>query len=171
MALLKIRTYPDKVLLEKAAPVEKIDEEIKKLAGDMARTMYAAPGIGLAAPQVGRSVRMVVVDLASGDGGGQLYTLINPEITHSEGEITYEEGCLSLPDVNEEVTRPSKVTVCALDLEGKKITVEGEDLLAVCMQHEIDHLDGVLFIDHLGKLKRDLLRKKLKKDKAAAEAE
>jgi peptide deformylase len=167
MAILEIKEYPEPVLRKKAEPIDIIDEEIRQLARDMAVTMYAAPGIGLAAPQVGRSIRMIVVDLMSGEGGGELITVINPEIVRAEGEVVIEEGCLSVPDVREDVTRPGEVTVKGLDLDGKEIIVEADDLFAVCLQHEIDHLNGVLFIDHLGRMKQSLLKKKLRK--AAAE--
>lgn len=165
MALLEINTYPDEVLRKKALSIEKIDERIIKLAGDMAQTMYAAPGVGLAAPQVGQSVRMITIDTQQGEIG-HLYTLINPEIIGAEGEILYEEGCLSVPDIREEVTRAEKVVVRALDLEGNPFTIEGEELMAVVLQHEIDHLNGVLFIDKLSKLKQGMIKRKLRKAKA-----
>lgn len=165
MALLDVITYPDQVLREKAASIENIDEAIRKLASDMAQTMYAAPGIGLAAPQVGQSVQLITLDIQQGEKG-HLHTLINPEIVDSEGEIVYEEGCLSVPDIREEVTRANKVTVKALNLEGKPFSIEGEGLMAVVLQHEIDHLDGFLFIDKLSKLKQALIKKRLKKAKA-----
>lgn len=167
MALLEIKTYPDPVLRKKAATVDVIDDQIRQLARDMAHTMYAAPGIGLAAPQVGRSIRMVVIDLASGEGEGDLITLINPEIVSRQGETTSEEGCLSLPEIREEVLRASSVTVKALDLDGKEQVYQGEELFAICLQHEIDHLDGVLFMDHLSRLKQGLAKKKMKKAAAA----
>lgn len=163
MALLEIMTYPEPVLRKKAEPIRDIDDDIRQLASDMVQTMYAAPGVGLAAPQVGRSVRLIVVDVKSGDGGGELHTLINPEIISRDGEILFEEGCLSVPEVREEVKRASAVTVLALDIEGKPITLQAEELLAVVLQHEIDHLNGVLFIDHLSRLKQGLVKKKMKK--------
>lgn len=163
MALLEIKTYPDPVLAKKAAPIDTIDEKIKTLASDMAQTMYAAPGIGLAAPQVGESVRMIVCDLQSEEYGKGLHVLINPEIVRKEGEVVWEEGCLSVPEIREEVKRAQSVTVQALNLDGERISLEAEDLFAVCLQHEIDHLDGVLFVDHLSRLKRSLIKKKLKK--------
>lgn len=163
MALLEIHTFPDPVLREEAKPVDRIDDEIRKLASEMAQTMYSAPGVGLAAPQVARSVRIIVIDLQSGEGGGELLTLINPEIIRAEGETRYEEGCLSVPDVREEVTRAKSVTVQALDLEGKEMTIDAEDFFAVVLQHEIDHLNGVLFIDHLSRLKQSMIKKRLKK--------
>jgi peptide deformylase len=168
MALLEIRTYPDEVLRKKAEPVEKVTAEIRELAQNMAQTMYAAPGIGLAAPQIGESVRMIVIDILGGEEGGELHTLLNPEIVESTGESIGEEGCLSVPDVREEITRAQYVTVKAHDLDGNTVTLRAEDMLAVCLQHEIDHLNGVLFIDHLSRLKQTLLKKKLKK--AAKEA-
>jgi peptide deformylase len=167
MALLEIQIYPEPVLRQKAAPIAQIDDEIKTLASNMAQTMYAAPGVGLAAPQVGQSVRLIVVDIQSGEGGGELLTLINPKIVKADGEIRHEEGCLSVPDVREEVKRANAVTVEALDLDGKELTIEAEDFFAVVLQHEIDHLNGVLFIDHLSRLKQSMVKKRLKK--AAAE--
>lgn len=164
MALLEILTYPNPILKKKAEPINEIDSQIRALAHDMAQTMYAAPGIGLAAPQVGQSVRLVVLDLQSEEEGSRLYTLINPEIIEKDGKIIGEEGCLSVPDIREEVTRFEFVTVNALNLDGEKIVIKAQGLFAVALQHEIDHLDGILFVDHLSKLKQSLLKKRLKKE-------
>ncbi|MBI4619252.1 MAG: peptide deformylase [Desulfobacterales bacterium] len=161
MSILKILTYPDPVLKKKAKPVEIIDERIKKLAEDMIETMYAAPGVGLAAPQVGESLRVITVDVTRKEEG--LIVLINPEIISSEGECTEEEGCLSVPDFKEIVQRKEKVLVKGLDLEGRKIQIPAEGLLAIAFQHEIDHLDGILIIDRVSRLKRDIFKKKLTK--------
>lgn len=171
MALLPIRIYPDPVLLKKARPVEEVTPEIRRLIADMAETMYDAPGVGLAAPQVGVLLRIIVVDPSSREKASGLHALINPEILWGEGEETAEEGCLSLPNVTEEVTRPSLVMVSAWERDGQAVKFEAEGLLARVIQHEIDHLNGVLLLDRLGKAKRDLLRKKLiKKHKELAES-
>jgi peptide deformylase len=129
----------------------------------MAETMYRAPGIGLAAPQVGVPQRLIVVDLSAGERPGELVTLLNPEILCREGELRLEEGCLSVPDLRETVTRCRRVVVKGTDLEGRAVELEGEDLMAVALQHEIDHLDGVLFLDHLSQLKRSRYAAKFKK--------
>lgn len=164
MARLPILTYPHPILAQKAKPVPLVDETIKKLVDDMAETMYAAPGIGLAAPQVGKLWRIVVIDVDYNDEDGRpnLRVLINPEIIKREGSITWDEGCLSVPGITEEVKRAAKATVRALDRDGKMQEIEATGLLAVCMQHEIDHLDGTLFIDHLSRLKRKLAMRHLK---------
>ncbi|RJP56849.1 MAG: peptide deformylase [Deltaproteobacteria bacterium] len=161
MSILKILTYPDPVLKKKAKPVEMINVRIKNLVEDMLETMYAAPGIGLAAPQVGESLRVITVDVTRKEEG--LIVLINPEIISGEGECTEEEGCLSVPDLKEIVQRKEKVLVKGLDLEGRKIQIPAEGLLAIAFQHEIDHLDGILIIDRVSRLKRDIFKKKLKK--------
>ncbi len=166
MALLEIITYPDAELKKIAKPIDEITDQIVELAHNMAQTMYGAPGVGLAGPQVGKSLRIIVLDLQSEEDGSKLFTLLNPEIIEKEGEVTWEEGCLSLPDVREDIARFRRIKLRALDLEGKEITMEAEDLLAVVLQHEIDHLDGILFIDHLSRLKQALLKKKLKKEAA-----
>ncbi|MFH2012740.1 MAG: peptide deformylase [Pseudomonadota bacterium] len=163
MSILKILTYPDPVLKKKAKPVEIIDEKIKKLAKDMIETMYDAPGIGLAAPQVGESCRLITVDVARKDES--LIVLINPEIISAEGECAEEEGCLSVPDFNEVVLRKKMVVVKGLDIEGREIQIPAEGLLAIVIQHEIDHLNGILIIDRVSKLKRDIFKKKLSKKK------
>ena len=161
MSILKILTYPDPVLKKKAKPVEMINVRIKNLVEDMLETMYAAPGIGLAAPQVGESLRVITVDVTRKEEG--LIVLINPEIISGEGECTEEEGCLSVPDLKAIVQRKEKVLVKGLDLEGRKIQIPAEGLLAIAFQHEIDHLDGILIIDRVSRLKRDIFKKKLSK--------
>jgi len=163
MPLLDIVIYPDPVLRERALPVTQIDDEIQSLINNMILTMYVAPGIGLAAPQVGVSSRIFVVDISSGRDPDQLLVLINPEIVSAEGEIINTEGCLSVPGFQEKVARAASVEVRGLDHQGKEVSHRGDDLLAGAFQHEIDHLNGKLFFDHLGKIKRDLLKSKLKK--------
>lgn len=163
MAVLTIRHYPDPVLQQVAEPVAEIDAAIKTLAADMAETMYAAPGVGLAAPQVGIGKRLVVLDCAAQDEESQLITAINPEIVAREGEQCEEEGCLSVPGYYARIHRAAKVTVRFLDLDGNQVEMEAEGMLAVCFQHEIDHLDGQLFVDHLSSLKKGMFRKKYQK--------
>jgi peptide deformylase len=164
MALRDILILPDPRLRLVSEPVKAIDAETRKLIDDMFETMYAAPGIGLAAIQVGVPKRVVTLDLAKKDEPLQPQVFINPEITwHSEEKGTYEEGCLSIPDYYEEVERPARVKVKYLDREGKPQEIEADGLLATCLQHEIDHLNGVLFIDHISKLKRDRVTKKFAK--------
>ena len=167
MALLEILQFPHPVLRKRAEKVREIDATIHRLARDMAETMYRAPGIGLAAPQVGVPSRLIVVDLSAGEEPDQLLVLVNPEIVCKEGKIRTEEGCLSVPDLREMVTRCERVVVRGQDLEGNVVELEGEELMAVALQHEIDHLDGMLFIDHLSQLKRS--RYVARQKKAAAE--
>ncbi|MCU0578522.1 MAG: peptide deformylase [Desulfobacterota bacterium] len=163
MSVLNICTYPDPVLKQKAVPVEKIDESLKGLIEDMLDTMYQAPGIGLAANQVGKPVRLIVFDVTPKDQPRNPRVLINPEIVCSEGSQSHEEGCLSVPDFYTEVKRCSKVTVRGLDAQGQPVEVEGEGLLAVVLQHEIDHLDGFLMLDRISALKRALYKKRRQK--------
>lgn len=164
MAILNIRKYPDPVLKKKAEPVSEITWEIQRLIADMAETMYAAPGVGLAAPQVGMSLRVIVIDINSKEGGkGGLISLINPEIIEHSGEVAWEEGCLSVPDYSADVRRFEKVVVKGLDGNGKEKVVAGEGFFAVALQHEIDHLNGILFIDRLGPIKRDLVKRRIRK--------
>lgn len=164
MAVLKILVYPNPILRKKSVSVEKIDKEIERLLDDMAETMYAAPGVGLAAPQVGTNLRVIVVDVSSKDENSPgLIELINPEIILSEGEEWGEEGCLSIPGFVSEVKRKAKVSVRGLNRKGETVEIEGEGLLARALQHEIDHIDGILFIDRLSRLKRELLKKKIEK--------
>ncbi|HPW17714.1 MAG TPA: peptide deformylase [Candidatus Aminicenantes bacterium] len=166
MAIREIRIIGDPVLTRKAEPVAAVDEAIVRLARDMVETVHAAPGLGLAAPQVGVGKRVIVVDLSVGEDESQLHVLVNPEITASEGEAVCEEGCLSVPDIREKVVRPFRVKVRGLDLEGRPVEIEGEDLLARALCHEIDHLDGILFVEKLSPLKRAIIRKKLRKSAA-----
>ena len=162
MALLPIVQYPDPRLAQKAVPVEQFDEKLAKLAADMAETMYAAPGVGLAANQVGVLKRIIVVDVTDDQTG--LLKLVNPEIAWtSETLAEHEEGCLSLKGLYEHVKRPDEVIVKAQSVTGEPIEIKAEGLLAVCLQHEIDHLNGIVFIDHLSRLKKDRACTKLKK--------
>jgi peptide deformylase len=164
MALRDIIVLPDKRLRLVSKPVAKVDAAVRKLIDDMFETMYAAPGIGLAAIQIGEPRRIVTMDLSKKDDPKAPQVFINPEIVwKSEALATYEEGCLSIPEYYEEVERPVAVKVQYLDAEGKKQEVEATGLLATCLQHEIDHLNGVLFIDHISKLKRDRVLKKYAK--------
>ena len=160
---MKIYTYPDPILRNKAESVENIDGEMQKLIDGMADTMYMAPGIGLAAVQVGEDKRIIVYDLSPREESRNLSVLINPEIVMSEGNIIYEEACLSVIDFSAEVSRHAKVKVRGVDRHGNPVDIEAEGLLAVCLQHEIDHLNGVLFIDHISSLKRSLYKKRIKK--------
>ncbi len=171
MSKLEIVSIPDPILRQKSLPVEHIDEETRRFMDEMLKTMYEAPGIGLAAIQVGEKRRIVTIDVAREDEPKSPIFLVNPEIVWSSEDerSTYEEGCLSIPDYYAEVERPAKVRVRYLDYEGKQQEREVEGLLATCVQHEVDHLNGVLFIDYLSKLKRDLVVKKF--TKAAREKE
>lgn len=170
MALRPIIVIPDKRLRQVSKPVAKIDAPVRKLIGEMFEAMYDAPGIGLAAIQLGEPLRVVTMDLAKKDDPRAPQVFINPEITwSSEEKRAYEEGCLSIPEYYEEVERPAEVKVKFLDEHGKAQEVHAEGILATCLQHEIDHLNGVLFIDHISKLKRDRVVKKF--TKAAKRAE
>lgn len=164
MALLEIKKYPEVVLKERASSVLDIDRGILKLIDDMIETMYAAPGIGLAAPQVGVSKRIIVIDVSVKEGEKTpLIVLINPEIVSTEGEIDSEEGCLSLPGYITTVKRAERVIVKGLNRDGKEIKIEGEGLLSRALQHEIDHLDGILLIDRISRIKREFFKKRYKK--------
>lgn len=163
MALLNICVYPDPVLREKARPIEKVDESVRKLIDDMVETMYNAPGIGLAANQVGRPVRLIVVDLQKEDDPHGLIVLVNPQIVQADGQIVWEEGCLSVPDYFAPVRRHETVCVRGLNADGEGVEVHAEGLLAVALQHEIDHLHGRLFIDYLNPIKKDIFKRKWKK--------
>jgi len=162
MSILPIRHYPDEVLRKVVPPEKEITQELIDLAANMAETMYAAPGVGLAAPQVGESRRLIVIDCNPKESP-RLITAVNPEIVLRDGESYLEEGCLSVPGYYSQVTRSSRIKVRFLDLEGKEALMDCAGLLAVCFQHEIDHLDGVLFIDHLSSLKKSMFRRKYKK--------
>jgi peptide deformylase len=164
MAVRDILIIPDKRLRLKSEPVKAVDKALRALVDDMFETMYAAPGIGLAAIQIGVPQRVVTMDLAKKDEPKAPQVFINPEVSWSSDETaTYEEGCLSIPEYYEEVERPRAVKVKYLDLDLKPQEIEAEGLLATCLQHEIDHINGVLFIDHISKLKRDMVMKKFKK--------
>ena len=161
MALLNILHYPDERLHIVAKPVAAVDERIRTLVADMAETMYAARGIGLAATQVNVHERVVVMDLT--EEHNQLRVFINPTITHKNGETTYEEGCLSVPGTYDTVTRAETITVEALDEHGQPFTLEADGLLAICIQHELDHLAGKVFVEYLSKLKQERIKTKKKK--------
>ena len=164
MSIKPLIILPDPLLRELSKPVERFDDQLRKFAGDMFDTMYDAPGIGLAAIQVGEPLRMLVIDLAKEDAPKEPHVFINPEIVASSDERSvYEEGCLSIPDYYAEVERPATITVKYFDADGKEKSMEADGLMATCLQHEIDHLNGVLFIDHISKLKRDMVIKKFKK--------
>lgn len=161
MPILNIIHYPDERLHTVATRVVEVNEEIRGLAADMAETMYAAPGIGLAATQVNVHKQVFVVDIS--EERNSLQVFINPEIIASEGKAEHEEGCLSVPGIYENVTRAERVTVKALDIEGKPFTLKAEGLLAICIQHEIDHLKGKVFVEYLSRLKLNRIRQKMKK--------
>ncbi|HHF42547.1 MAG TPA: peptide deformylase [Candidatus Aminicenantes bacterium] len=167
MSKLEIVTVPHPVLRQPAESIKDINQQIVELAKAMVETMYAAPGIGLAAPQVNQSVRLITVDLTVGEKENQLIILVNPEIVEAEGEDVQEEGCLSVPDIQEKVKRPFRVLVKGYDLDGREKSIEAEGLLARVFCHEVDHLNGTLFIDRLSPLKRSLIRKKLRKKQAS----
>jgi peptide deformylase len=166
MAILKILHYPDARLRQIARPVEQVDDSIRRLVDDMAETMYQAPGIGLAAVQVERALRVVVIDTS--EQRRALRVFINPEIIERDGVQVMEEGCLSVPGIYDEVERARHIRVRALDRDGQPFELEAEGLLAVCIQHEIDHLDGKVFVDYLSRLKQNRIRKKLEKQERLA---
>ncbi len=159
----QILTYPNPVLARKSVPVEEITDEIRELAGEMAELMYTHNGIGLAAPQAGENIRLITIDLSGPEKREDLRVFVNPEILTREGTVESEEGCLSVPNYRSQVKRAEKIRFRALTLDGQRIEEDADDLLAICLQHEIDHLDGVLFIDHISRLKRSLYEKKVKK--------
>jgi peptide deformylase len=166
MPLLPILHYPDPRLHKRAAPVERVDDRIRQLIRDMAETMYAAPGIGLAATQVDIHERVIVIDIS--EDHTDLRTFVNPVIVEAEGEAEYEEGCLSVPGVFDRVTRAARVKVRALDPEGEPFVLEAEGLLAICIQHEIDHLEGKVFVEYLSRLKQQRIAAKMRKQLRAA---
>lgn len=168
MSLRTIHKFPDPVLRQKAKKITTFDDSLQDLITDMAETMYDAPGIGLAAPQIGESVQMIVVDISREEDEQRSMVMINPTITEKEGTQVDEEGCLSVIDLTASVKRSKKITVSYQDIEGKEHEMTVEDRFAVVLQHEIDHLNGILFIDHLSTLKRTLYKKKVKKMLAAA---
>ena len=161
--ILKIVKYPEPVLSQPGEPVTEFNAELKKLAADMFETTYAAQGIGLAAPQVGVSKRLTVIDLSMGKDPKDKLVLVNPEIIFSEGKLYEEEGCLSFPEIKEKVVRAANVRIRAQDLNGKWFEMDAEDLLSRCFQHEIDHLDGMLFIFRMSGLKRDMTLRRIRK--------
>jgi peptide deformylase len=161
--LRPIVLYGAEVLAKPSKPVAQISDNEVQLVKDMVETMYKAPGVGLAAPQVGVGQRIMVTDPSAGEKRNQLITIINPEIAESDGEQLEDEGCLSIPGFSAVVLRPKRVVLKGIDLNGKEITVEGKDLLARAFCHEMDHLNGVVFLDHLSFLKRDLIKRKIKK--------
>jgi peptide deformylase len=163
MAVRPIILYPDPVLLVPTRPVEAIDDGVRALVRDMVETMYAAPGIGLAANQLGVPLRVCVVDLSVGDKPGELKVLINPEVKRTEGSEVAEEGCLSFPDITLEIERPYRATIEATDLDGNRFTLEGEALLARAIQHEIEHLEGRVFIMNVSPLRRELVKRQIRK--------
>jgi len=169
MPILAIKKYPSPELSTRATEVDVIDDELRELVEDMVETMYAAPGVGLAANQVGVTKRVAVIDLSAGEEPGNLHVLINPEIVEASGEQCDEEGCLSFPGVTELLTRPQRVVMRALGLDGKIFTLEGEDLMARAICHEVDHLDGVLFMDRLTGFKKDRVRKEVRRSVKSGE--
>lgn len=167
--ILPIIKYGNPVLQQRSEPVISFDENLRTLCKNMVETMYAAPGVGLAAPQIKVLTRLMVIDPTAGEKSGSLIVLANPEIMIVEGDQYEEEGCLSIPDFTARVHRPQKVLVSGKDLDGKEKFVEGEDLLSRILVHEMDHLNGVLFIDHLGAIKRDIIKRKIRKRIRAGE--
>jgi peptide deformylase len=161
--IYSIVKYGDPILEKPGAPVKKFDAELEELAEDMFASMYAAQGVGLAAPQIGKSIRFAVVDVTAGKNPEAKIVLANPEIIHAEGEVREEEGCLSIPGFRGYVIRPQFVTVKAQNAKGEFFEIRGENMLARAFCHEIDHLNGILFLQHLGMLKRDLIKRKIKK--------
>jgi peptide deformylase len=171
MALLRIHKFPDTVLKRPAQPVAEIDGRLNGFLDSMVQTMYAAPGVGLAAPQVGDSRRVIVLDTDHQNPGKRLLRLINPQIVQAEGSVIWEEGCLSVVDFTADVKRAARVLVRAWTPQEKEIEIEADDLLAVALQHEIDHLDGKLFIDRISRIKRELYRRKLAKSTKEGKAD
>jgi peptide deformylase len=161
--------YGDAILEKPCSPVSQFDDELSELAEDMFPSMYAAQGVGLAAPQIGKAIRLAVVDVTNGKNPEGRIVLVNPEITHAEGEKREEEGCLSIPGFRGYVVRPQFVTVKAQDLKGEWFELRGEDYLARALCHEIDHLNGILFLQHLSMLKRDLIKRRIRKMRKAGE--
>jgi len=169
MAVFEILKFPHPILKKRSEAVSRIDEEVKKLIQDMRETMYEAGGIGLAACQVGVSRRVIVLDVSPMDPQQSFFALINPEIISEEGEIDHEEGCLSVPDCLETVKRKEKVCVRGLSPEGMEMEIKGEGIFAIALQHEIDHINGILILDRVSRLKREIYRNKLKKEKRKEE--
>jgi peptide deformylase len=166
---LPIIKYGDPVLHKLCEPVTEFDEALERFAQNMVETMYAAPGVGLAAPQVGSLKRLIVLDVTVGQKAGNLIVLVNPEIIVAEGEQYEDEGCLSIPEFTAKVHRPLRVVVSGKDVHGEELVIEGEGLLSRVLVHEIDHLNGILFIDHLSSIKRDIIKRKIRKKVRAGE--
>ena len=169
MAVLEIVKYPHPVLKKKCEPVGEIDEEVRKLIDDMRETMYGASGVGLAACQVGVSRKVIVLDVSPLDPQHTFLALINPEIISEDGEVDHEEGCLSVPDYLEKIKRKEKVCVRGLSPEGMEVEINGDGIFAIALQHEIDHINGILILDRVSQLKREIYRNKLKKEKRKEE--
>lgn len=169
MAVLEILKYPHPLLKKRSKGLERVDKEVKKLIQDMTETMYQANGVGLAACQVGVPRRVIVVDVSPIDPTQGFFAMINPEVISEEGEIDSEEGCLSVPECVEKMKRREKISVRGISPEGKEMEVAGEGILAIALQHEIDHLDGILILDRVSRLKREIFRNKLKKEKRREE--
>jgi len=159
----EIKTYPDPVLAVRTEPIDAITDEVRELAQDMVETMYENNGIGLAAPQVGQACRVITVDISGPEKRENLLVVLNPAITSAEGQTEYEEGCLSLPGFKGKVQRAERVVLTGMDLQGEDITIEADGLLAVCLQHEVDHLEGTVLLDRASRLKRSMYQKKIKK--------
>lgn len=162
--LRKILAFPDPELKKKSAPVTIIDDTLRELVRDMAETMYHAPGVGLAAPQIGVHQRVIVIDVAPEDEAPNLIVAINPVIVHADGESYEEEGCLSVPKYSANVRRHARVVVKYLNLQGEEVTCKADELLAIAFQHEIDHLDGILFVDHISPLKREIFKRRYRRN-------
>jgi len=169
MAILEIVKYPHPILKKKCEPVGEIDEEVRKLIDDMRETMYGASGVGLAACQVGVSRKVIVLDVSPLDPQHNFLALINPEIISEEGEVDHEEGCLSVPDYLEKIKRKEKVCVRGVSPEGTEVEINGDGIFAIALQHEIDHINGILILDRVSQLKREIYRNKLKKEKRKEE--
>ena len=169
MAVLEILKYPHPILKKRSESVSQVDEEVKKLIHDMSETMYRAGGVGLAACQVGVPRRVIILDVSPMDPQHSFFALINPETVSEEGEIDHEEGCLSVPDCLEKVKRKEKVCVRGLSPEGMEMEIKGEGILAIALQHEIDHINGILILDRVSRLKREIYRDKLRKEKRKEE--
>jgi peptide deformylase len=169
MSIRKILHYPDKRLRIPGQPVTDFGPELQTLVDDMAETMYAAPGVGLAATQIGVAKQLFIVDVSSGEGANDLRVFVNPQIVEAEGKLEWEEGCLSFPGIHQDITRAARVKVRAQDRHGQWFELEADDLMAVALQHEKDHLDGKLMIDHLSPLKRRIVHRAMQK-RAAGEA-
>lgn len=169
MAILEILKYPHPTLKKRSESVSRINDEVQTLIRDMRETMYAAGGVGLAACQVGASTRVIVLDVSPMDPEQSFFALINPEIVSEEGEIDHEEGCLSVPECQEKIKRKEKVRVKGLSPEGKEIEINGNGILAIALQHEIDHTNGILILDRVSRLKREIYRNRLKKEKRKEE--